>query len=102
MMAIITNHGFFGAHLNKLNKNYDPTCELCDRGRETSYHIYAECGETVHFRSREQKTPGEILRWFSEKFYLMHLYNNNKLTYEELKTTPDPMGRAGQQPPDNG
>ncbi len=59
-------------------------------------------GQTLGFRSREQKTPGEILRWFSEKFYLMHLYNNNKLTYEEIKTTPDPMGRAGQQPPDNG
>ncbi len=40
----------------------------------------------MHFRNREQKTPGEILRWFSEKFYLIHLYNNNKLTYEELKT----------------
>ncbi len=62
MMAIITNHGFFGAHLNKLNKNYDPICGLCDREKETSYHIYAECSETVQFRSREQKTPGEILR----------------------------------------
>ncbi len=102
MMAIITNHGFFGAHLNKLNKNYDPTCGLCDREKETSYHIYAECSETVHFRSREQKTPGEILRWFSEKFYLMHLYDNNKLEYEELKTMSAHRGREGQTPPDNG
>ncbi len=102
MMAILTNHGFFGAHLNKLNKNYDPTCGLCDRGKETSFHIYAECSETVHFRSREQKTPGGILRWFSEKFYLMHLCNNNKLMYEELNTPSDLGGRRGQQPPDNG
>ncbi len=103
MMAIITNHGFFGAHLNKLNKNYDPTCGLCDREKETSYHIYAECSETVHFRSREQKSPGEILRWFTEKFYLMHLYNNNILEYEETKfTTINSRGREGQQPPDNG
>ncbi len=102
MMAIITNHGFFGAFLNKLNKNYDPTCGLCNRAKETSYHIYAECSETVHFRVKEQKTPGEILRWFSEKFYLKHLYDNNKLEYEELKTMSDHQGREGQIPPDNG
>ncbi len=71
------------------------TCGLCDRDRETSFHIYAKCSETVHFRSREQKTPGGILRWFSERFYIMHLCNNNKLIYEELKTPSDPRGRAG-------
>ena len=103
MVAIITNHGFFGAHLNKLNKNYDPICGLCNRDRETSYHIYAECSETVHYRAREQKSPGEILRWFSEKYYLMHLYDENKVEYDELKTlTQHPEGRDGQQPPDNG
>ncbi len=103
MRAILPNHGVFGAHLNKINKDYDPTCGLCNRGKETSHHIYAECSETVHFRAREQKSPGEILRWFSGKFYLMHLYDNNKLKYEEIKTlSQDPRGREGQQPPDNG
>ncbi len=102
MMAILTNHGFFGAHLNKLNKDYDPTCGLCHREKETSHHIYSNCCETVHFRVKEQKSPGEILRWFSGKFYLMHLYDNNKLKYEDLKTPSIPRGRRGQQPPDNG
>ncbi len=102
MMAILTNHGFFGTHLNKLNKNYDPTCGLCDRERETSCHIYAEWSKTVHFRAREQKKLGGILRWFWEKFYLMHLYDNNKHEYEELKTMSDHRGREGQMPPDNG
>ncbi len=32
MMAILTNHGFFGAHMNKLN-NYDPTYGLCNKGK---------------------------------------------------------------------
>ncbi len=102
MMAILTNHGFFGTHLNKLNKDYDLTCSLCHRGKETSHHIYSECSETVHFRVREQKSPGEILRWFSGKFYLMHLYDTNKLKYEELKTLSNPRGHEGQQLPDNG
>ena len=103
MVAIITNHGFFGAHLNKVNKDYDPVCGLCDTGRETSFHIYAECNETVHFRAREQKSPGEILRWFSEKHFLMHLYDTNRLDYEELKLrSQHPGGREGQRPPDNG
>ncbi len=79
-----------------------PTCGVCDRERETGLHVYAEGVGTVHFRVKEQKSPGESLRWFSEKFYLRYLYDENKLKYEELKTTPDPMGRAGQQPPDNG
>ncbi len=56
----------------------------------------------MHFRAREQKTPEEILRWFSEKFYLMHLYDNNKLEYEEVKAMSDHRRREGQAPPDNG
>ncbi len=84
------------------NKNYDLTCGLCDREKETSYHIYAECSEMVLFRARKQKTLGEILRWFSDKSYLMHLYDTNKLEYEELKTMSAHRGHEGQTLPDIG
>ncbi len=56
----------------------------------------------VYFRSIEQKTFGGILRCFSEKFYLMNLYDNNKLEYKEVKAMSDHRGREGHTPPDNG
>ena len=102
MIAIITGHGFFGAHLHKLNDNYDPTCGLCYKKVESSYHIYAECEETRHFRQAELGTPSGIMRWFKEKYFLMHLYDENRKSYERIKHLYPESGREGQQPPDNG
>ncbi len=39
MIGIIAGHGFFGGHLNKLNQNFSPFCNLCKEEFETSYHL---------------------------------------------------------------
>ncbi len=66
-------------------------------------HIYGEYMETVHFRPREQQTPGEVLRFFMAHYYLMYYYDENKRKYKQIKAlSTGPIGRAGQQPPDNG
>ncbi len=97
MVAIITGHGFFGGHLNKLNDKFSPMCNLCQNEIETSYHIYNGCSETAHYKVEENASPGVILRFFSEKFYLRELYKENIKKYSKLNP-----GREGQGPPDNG
>ncbi len=97
MVAIVNGHGFFGGHLNKLNDNFSAMCNLCQSEIETSYHIYNGCLETAHYKVEENASPGAILRFFTENFYLRELYKKNTIKYSQLNP-----GREGQGPPDNG
>ncbi len=79
--------------INKLNDNFSPMCNLCQQEIETSFHIYNGCLETALYKVDENASPGAILRYFTEKFYLRELYKK----YSQLNP-----GREGQGPPDNG
>ncbi len=70
MVAIITGHNFFGGQLNKLNYNFSPMCNLCQNEIETSYHIYNGWSETAHLKPKDNASPGAILHFFSDKYYL--------------------------------
>ncbi len=97
MIAIITGHGFFGGHLNKLNHKFSPFCNLCKDEIETSSHLFDGYQETAHFRVQERESPRAIPKYFTEKFFLQELYQENIDKY--IKLNP---GREGQGPPDNG
>jgi ribonuclease HI len=50
LVSFITGHGKLGAHQNKIDPRLDPRCRICERGKETPYHLAREC-EVLEVRS---------------------------------------------------
>lgn len=68
--AFITGHGYFLAHLTRINQRLDPTCNFCCKAEQTADHILLSCDYFSrqrkklkdHYDAEKQKTSQKLNR----------------------------------------
>ena len=94
VVAGITGHNNLAYFQAKLNPNIDPTCRLCNEGKETMYHLMTECKalSIQQLEILQNKYPTHDASWsIKQMVKFMHLpqvHNllNNEISYEERET----------------